>query len=174
MWTQAKGRIQSKWDKLSTYDLELIAGRRDRLETKIRHLAVSLWPILRIASAHVAGVGKCAQHLTRPHGAKQQSAVSTPITCPSFWPHIGPTPPFWPRPYRILFPRKAPLFLRGFLIEPPTSDAGASGDNHSGDMGDSRRNGDGSKGDSSRNTGGNSRSGRDNTHTHNTDNAVRY
>jgi uncharacterized protein YjbJ (UPF0337 family) len=34
----SKGRIQSKWDKLSRDDLELIAGRRDRLETKIRHL----------------------------------------------------------------------------------------------------------------------------------------
>jgi uncharacterized protein YjbJ (UPF0337 family) len=38
MWTQAKGRIQSKWDKLTREDLELIAGRRDRLETKIQHL----------------------------------------------------------------------------------------------------------------------------------------
>ena len=36
MWTQANGRIQSKWDKLTREDLELIAGRRDRLETKIR------------------------------------------------------------------------------------------------------------------------------------------
>ena len=36
MWTQAKGRIQSKWDKLTKEDLELIAGRRDRLEAKIR------------------------------------------------------------------------------------------------------------------------------------------
>ena len=97
-------------------------------------------------------------------------AHNVPFILVAYWPQ----PPIWPRPYRILFPRKAPLFLRGFLIEPPTSDAGASGDNHSGDMGDSRRNGDGSKGDSSRNTGGNSRSGRDNTHTHNTDNAVRY
>ena len=26
MWTQAKGRIQSKWDKLTRDDLELIAG----------------------------------------------------------------------------------------------------------------------------------------------------
>jgi uncharacterized protein YjbJ (UPF0337 family) len=38
MWTQAKGRIQSKWDKLTKEDLELIAGRRDRLEAKIRHV----------------------------------------------------------------------------------------------------------------------------------------
>ena len=38
MWTQAKGRIQSKWDKLTNEDLELIAGRRERLEAKIRHL----------------------------------------------------------------------------------------------------------------------------------------
>jgi uncharacterized protein YjbJ (UPF0337 family) len=38
MWTQAKGRIQSKWDKLTRDDLELIAGRRERLEAKIRHL----------------------------------------------------------------------------------------------------------------------------------------
>jgi uncharacterized protein YjbJ (UPF0337 family) len=36
MWTQAKGRIQSKWDKLTRDDLELIAGRRERLEAKIR------------------------------------------------------------------------------------------------------------------------------------------
>jgi uncharacterized protein YjbJ (UPF0337 family) len=38
MWTQAKGRIQSKWDKLTKEDFELIAGRRDRLEAKIRHV----------------------------------------------------------------------------------------------------------------------------------------
>ena len=38
MWRQAKGRIQSKWDKLTNEDLELIAGRRERLEAKIRHL----------------------------------------------------------------------------------------------------------------------------------------
>ena len=38
MWTQAKGRIQTKWDKLTKDDLELIAGRRERLEAKIRHL----------------------------------------------------------------------------------------------------------------------------------------
>jgi uncharacterized protein YjbJ (UPF0337 family) len=38
MWTRAKGRIQSKWGKLTKDDLELIAGRRDRLEAKIRHL----------------------------------------------------------------------------------------------------------------------------------------
>ena len=38
MWTQAKGRIQSKWDKLTNEDLELIAGRRERLEARIRHL----------------------------------------------------------------------------------------------------------------------------------------
>jgi uncharacterized protein YjbJ (UPF0337 family) len=38
MWTQARGRLQSKWDNLTKDDLELIAGRRDRLEAKIRHL----------------------------------------------------------------------------------------------------------------------------------------
>jgi uncharacterized protein YjbJ (UPF0337 family) len=38
MWTQAKGRIQTQWDKLTKDDLELIAGRRERLEAKIRHL----------------------------------------------------------------------------------------------------------------------------------------
>ena len=38
MWRQAKGRIQSKWDKLTNEDLELIAGRRERLEAKIRHV----------------------------------------------------------------------------------------------------------------------------------------
>jgi uncharacterized protein YjbJ (UPF0337 family) len=38
MWTQAKGRIQSKWDKFTNEDLELIAGRRERLEARIRHL----------------------------------------------------------------------------------------------------------------------------------------
>ena len=41
MWTQAKGRIQSKWDKLTNEDLELIAGRRERLEAKIRHVFLS-------------------------------------------------------------------------------------------------------------------------------------
>ena len=38
MWMQAKGRIQSKWDKLTNEDLELIAGRRERLEAKIGHV----------------------------------------------------------------------------------------------------------------------------------------
>lgn len=34
-WKQAKSRIQRKWGKLSDDDLDLIDGRRDRLETKI-------------------------------------------------------------------------------------------------------------------------------------------
>jgi hypothetical protein len=32
MWTQAKGRIQSKWDKLTREDLELIAPDHVRKE----------------------------------------------------------------------------------------------------------------------------------------------
>ena len=35
MWKEAKKKIQAKWDKLTDEDLELIGGRRDRLETKI-------------------------------------------------------------------------------------------------------------------------------------------
>jgi uncharacterized protein YjbJ (UPF0337 family) len=35
MWKEAKRKIQAKWDKLTDEDLELIGGRRDRLETKI-------------------------------------------------------------------------------------------------------------------------------------------
>ena len=36
MWEQAKIRIQRKWAKLTLDDLELIDGRRDRLDGKIR------------------------------------------------------------------------------------------------------------------------------------------
>lgn len=36
MWKQAKGKIQEKWGKLTDDDLELIGGRRDRLEGKIQ------------------------------------------------------------------------------------------------------------------------------------------
>jgi uncharacterized protein YjbJ (UPF0337 family) len=35
MWRDARRRVQAKWDKLTDEDLELIAGRRDRLEIKI-------------------------------------------------------------------------------------------------------------------------------------------
>jgi uncharacterized protein YjbJ (UPF0337 family) len=34
-WKQAKSRIQTKWGKLTNDDLDLIDGRRDRLERKI-------------------------------------------------------------------------------------------------------------------------------------------
>jgi len=35
-WKQAKSKIQSKWGKLTDDDLDLIDGRRDRLEGKIQ------------------------------------------------------------------------------------------------------------------------------------------
>ena len=38
MWEQTKGKIQRKWGKLTDDDLDLIAGRRERLEGKIRQL----------------------------------------------------------------------------------------------------------------------------------------
>jgi len=41
MWTQAKGRIQSKWDKLTNEDLELIegvSGLRQRSDTSMASL----------------------------------------------------------------------------------------------------------------------------------------
>jgi hypothetical protein len=54
-----------KWDKLSRDDLELIAGRRDRLETKIRHLygfspdhvrkELMIGSVGRCSSAHAVG-----------------------------------------------------------------------------------------------------------------------
>lgn len=34
-WKKAKTKIQAKWTKLTDDDLELIDGRRERLETKI-------------------------------------------------------------------------------------------------------------------------------------------
>jgi uncharacterized protein YjbJ (UPF0337 family) len=37
-WKQAKIKIQRKWGKLSDDDLDLIDGRRDRLERKILQL----------------------------------------------------------------------------------------------------------------------------------------
>jgi uncharacterized protein YjbJ (UPF0337 family) len=36
MWKQAKAKIQEKWVKLTDDDLDLIDGRRDRLEVKIQ------------------------------------------------------------------------------------------------------------------------------------------
>jgi uncharacterized protein YjbJ (UPF0337 family) len=36
MWEQAKTRVQRKWGKLTNDDLDLIGGRRDRLEGKIQ------------------------------------------------------------------------------------------------------------------------------------------
>jgi len=35
-WKQAKSKIQSKWGKLTDDDLDLIDGRRDRLEGTIQ------------------------------------------------------------------------------------------------------------------------------------------
>ena len=35
MWTQAKSKVKEKWDKLTDEDLDVIEGRRDRLEGKI-------------------------------------------------------------------------------------------------------------------------------------------
>jgi uncharacterized protein YjbJ (UPF0337 family) len=35
MWKEVKSGIQAKWSKLTEEDLELIGGRRDRLEFKI-------------------------------------------------------------------------------------------------------------------------------------------
>jgi uncharacterized protein YjbJ (UPF0337 family) len=35
-WKQAKGKVKEKWAKLSEDDLDIIAGRRDRLEGKIQ------------------------------------------------------------------------------------------------------------------------------------------
>ena len=37
-WREAKTRVQRKWGKLSDDDLDLIDGRRDRLERKILQL----------------------------------------------------------------------------------------------------------------------------------------
>jgi uncharacterized protein YjbJ (UPF0337 family) len=34
-WKEAKAKIQAKWGKLTDDDLELIGGRRERLEIKI-------------------------------------------------------------------------------------------------------------------------------------------
>ena len=36
MWTQAKSKVKEKWDKLTDEDLDVIEGRRDRLEGKIQ------------------------------------------------------------------------------------------------------------------------------------------
>jgi uncharacterized protein YjbJ (UPF0337 family) len=36
MWKSAKAKVQDKWDKLTNEDLDLINGRRDRLEYKIQ------------------------------------------------------------------------------------------------------------------------------------------
>jgi uncharacterized protein YjbJ (UPF0337 family) len=36
MWKQVKGKVQEKWGKLTDDDLEVIDGRRDRLEVKIQ------------------------------------------------------------------------------------------------------------------------------------------
>jgi uncharacterized protein YjbJ (UPF0337 family) len=36
MWQQAKDKVQEKWGKLTEDDLDLIDGRRDRLEGKIQ------------------------------------------------------------------------------------------------------------------------------------------
>lgn len=35
-WKQAKGKIQTKWGRLTEDDLDLIDGRRDRLESMIQ------------------------------------------------------------------------------------------------------------------------------------------
>ena len=35
MWKETKTKIQAKWSKLTDEDLDLIGGRRDRLEIKI-------------------------------------------------------------------------------------------------------------------------------------------
>lgn len=35
-WTQAKRKVKEKWDKLTDEDLDIIEGRRDRLEDKIQ------------------------------------------------------------------------------------------------------------------------------------------
>jgi len=35
-WNQAKGKVKEKWAKLTEDDLDIIAGRRDRLEGKIQ------------------------------------------------------------------------------------------------------------------------------------------
>jgi uncharacterized protein YjbJ (UPF0337 family) len=35
-WKQAKGKVKEKWAKLTEDDLDIIAGRRDRLEGKIQ------------------------------------------------------------------------------------------------------------------------------------------
>ena len=36
MWKQAKDKVKEKWDKLTDDDLDVIEGRRDRLEGKIQ------------------------------------------------------------------------------------------------------------------------------------------
>lgn len=36
IWKQAKDKVKEKWDKLTDDDLDVIAGRRDRLEGKIQ------------------------------------------------------------------------------------------------------------------------------------------
>ena len=73
MWRQAKGRIQSKWDKLTNEDLELIAGRRERLEAKIRHLygfspeqvrkEVDDWLVGRWSSGHAVSANWGGLHM---------------------------------------------------------------------------------------------------------------
>ena len=36
IWKQAKDKVKEKWDKLTDDDLDVIEGRRDRLEGKIQ------------------------------------------------------------------------------------------------------------------------------------------
>ena len=36
MWKQAKRKVKEKWGKLTDDDLDVIGGRRDRLECKIQ------------------------------------------------------------------------------------------------------------------------------------------
>jgi uncharacterized protein YjbJ (UPF0337 family) len=72
-WRDAKARVQRKWRKLTDDDLDLIDGRRDRLERKI-------WQLYGFAPAHVRKeVDDWVrwQALIRPRKSQLRSALAT-------------------------------------------------------------------------------------------------
>jgi uncharacterized protein YjbJ (UPF0337 family) len=70
-WREAKTRIQRKWRKLTDDDLDLIDGRRDRLERKILQL-------YGFAPDHVRKeVDDWVRWQARPRRSQLRSALAT-------------------------------------------------------------------------------------------------
>ena len=86
MWKETKTKIQAKWSKLTDEDLDLIGGRRDRLEIKIHqrygfapsHVSKEIddwvrWQVPKVSTPRYAAIRNCIN--SRPRSGMRTTVV---------------------------------------------------------------------------------------------------